>query len=372
MADKNELIRKIIELPPNVLKELLDIYASKEHIAAPTLNKGNIKFKIFELSSNIQRRIQAIKAFASPNSDDKKWVETVSELPKYAYGLTASHSDFVKRCEQIWSAKICGLNDVYKELVIRAFEYLQSSHSHPLLFVGSPGCGKTTAAMVFAEMLTLKSYFINAPSMNSGRGLFGESQSYKDPGCGGVVNAMLKTKSGNPVIIIDEIDKASYNSNGANLQNEALSLLDDSATNFTDNFLSFPINASYCPIILTANDIDCVSQPLIDRCHVIHFPTPSETDIINIVSEQTIPSVKKSLNIKGVEFPNELVYLLVSSMYQNGITSIRQYQTIVESLLSEAFLTALSSEKSCIISEADIRSILNKQSLNKNRTQIGF
>ena len=145
----------------------------------------------------------------------------------------------------------------------------------PMLLLGPPGIGKTHFARKLADLLGTGMSLVPMSSMTAGWLLSGSSSQWKGAKPGKVFEALVDGEYANPVIVVDEIDKAS-----ADAQYDPLgalySLLEhDTAQNFTDEFAEVAIDASQVIWITTANDERSIPEPILNRMNVFEIEPPS-------------------------------------------------------------------------------------------------
>lgn len=145
----------------------------------------------------------------------------------------------------------------------------------PMLLLGAPGIGKTHFAKKLAELLGTGMSLVPMSSMTAGWLLSGSSSQWKGAKPGKVFEALVDGQYANPVIVVDEIDKAS-----ADAQYDPLgalySLLEhDTAQNFTDEFAEVAIDASQVIWVTTANDERSIPEPILNRMNVFEIEPPS-------------------------------------------------------------------------------------------------
>ncbi|WP_213953201.1 AAA family ATPase [Variovorax sp. dw_954] len=146
----------------------------------------------------------------------------------------------------------------------------------PMLLLGPPGIGKTHFAKKLAELLGTGMSLVPMNSMTAGWLLSGSSSQWKGAKPGKVFETLVDGQYANPVMVVDEIDKA-----GADAQYDPLGALynlleHDTAHNFIDEFAEIPIDASQVIWITTANDERSIPEPILNRMNVfeIEVPTP--------------------------------------------------------------------------------------------------
>jgi ATP-dependent Lon protease len=145
----------------------------------------------------------------------------------------------------------------------------------PMLLLGAPGIGKTHFARKLAEMLGTGMNLVPMSSMTAGWLLSGASSQWKGAKPGKVFEALVDGQYANPVLVVDEIDKAS-----ADAQYDPLGALyglleHDTAESFIDEFTEVAIDASQVIWIMTANDERCIPEPILNRMNVFEIEAPS-------------------------------------------------------------------------------------------------
>ncbi|KQP17822.1 AAA family ATPase [Pseudorhodoferax sp. Leaf267] len=145
----------------------------------------------------------------------------------------------------------------------------------PMLLLGPPGIGKTHFARKLAELLGTGMNLLPMSSMTAGWLLSGASSQWKGAKPGKVFEALVDGQYANPVLVVDEIDKA-----GTDTQYDPLGALytlleHDTAQNFVDEFAEVAIDASQVIWITTANDERAIPEPILNRMNVFNIPAPT-------------------------------------------------------------------------------------------------
>jgi ATP-dependent Lon protease len=145
----------------------------------------------------------------------------------------------------------------------------------PMLLLGPPGIGKTHFARHLAELLGTGMSLVPMSSMTAGWLLSGASSQWKGAKPGKVFEALVDGQYANPVIVVDEIDKASADAQYDPLGSLYSLLEHDTAETFMDEFAEIAIDASQVIWIMTANDERCIPEPILNRLNVFEIDAPS-------------------------------------------------------------------------------------------------
>jgi len=174
----------------------------------------------------------------------------------------------------------------------------------PMLLLGEPGIGKTHFARKLSQLLGTGFGFVPMSSLTAGWVLSGASSQWKNAKPGKVFDTFLNGDYANPVIVVDELDKAScdgqYDPLGALYE-----LLEvQTATRFVDEFVELPIDASGAVWLATANDASRIPEPLVNRLTVYEIEPPDDTGSVRIA--RTIYGEVRNAHDWGRQFPESL------------------------------------------------------------------
>jgi ATP-dependent Lon protease len=301
-------------------------------------------------------------------------VETVKALPTKTSRFPDLDKDYLEYAQEYWKEQVSGLEDIYEKLLLHIVQYLRTGRTRPIIMVGAPGCGKTKVMLTLGEILEMPVHFANAVQMAKGNGLSGTPKTYVSSAPGEPVEAMVRHRRGNLIFAIDEIDKAAmYAGRGGDLQDELLNLTSDETAKYhKDNFLGFTVNTSHLFIIMTANDLDHISEPLKSRCDVIEFPEPTQEMIADIMVKHTVPKMLDTLKCReNVRVVDGALSEMVVTLFSSGLRDIRKYQSITENVINSAFLKSLLTASVVEVTFEELTRAADKQ-LNKGKRCIGF
>ncbi len=289
------------------LKE--ELKAIKNELGMPTDAKGSdyqrFKDKIdgFAFEGEIKEQVeQELEKFnlMDPNSSEfmvtRSWLDLICNLP---WKVTVSGDFDLKRAQDILETDHYGLEDVKDRII----EYLavrklkNDARGSILCLVGPPGVGKTSVGKSIAKALNKQFFRFSVGGMRDEAEIKGHRRTYVGALPGKIVQGLKIAKTRDPVFMIDEIDKmgASYQGDPSSALLEAL----DPEQNFSfrDHYLDLPFDISNVFFICTANTLDTVPRPLIDRMEIIQLSGYVDSEKLEIARNYLIP---KSLERNGI------------------------------------------------------------------------
>ncbi|MEN6476369.1 MAG: endopeptidase La, partial [Rectinema sp.] len=305
-AEINEKIEK--SQRDYFLKE--ELKAIKQELGMPTdarssdYNKFKERIESFgfegEVKEQVDQELEKFNLMDTSSSEymvTRNWLDLVSSLPWRS--RMASDFDLAKAQAQL-EADHYGLKDVKDRIV----EYLavrklkKDSKGSILCLVGPPGVGKTSVGRSIAKALNKEFFRFSVGGMRDEAEIKGHRRTYVGALPGKIVQGLKITKQRDPVFMIDEIDKmgVSYQGDPSSALLEAL----DPEQNFSfrDHYLDLPFDISNVVFICTANTLDSVPAPLIDRMEVIQLPGYVDSEKLEIARNYLIP---KSLAKNGIK-----------------------------------------------------------------------
>ena len=232
----------------------------------------------------------------------------------HEYGLLYNYLDFVTSLQwkkeepkeieldkamEVLDREHYGLKKVKKRIVeqLAVMSLNKSQSGSILLFVGAPGTGKTSIGKSIAEALGREYVRISLGGIRDEADIRGHRRTYIGAMPGRIMDGMKKAGTSNPVMVLDEIDKlaSSYNGDPASA---LLEVLDPEQNNtFTDHYMNVPYDLSDVLFVCTANSLDTIPGPLLDRMEVIRFTGYTALEKFSIAKDHLIPKAKKKAGI---------------------------------------------------------------------------
>ncbi|GIX60666.1 Lon protease family protein [Babesia caballi] len=231
------------------------------------------------------------------------------------WGKFTKDSRDIRNAQRVLDRHHYGLKDVKTRLM----EYMATSilkgkaNGKIICLAGPPGVGKTSIATSMAELLGRKLYRFSLGGLFDVAELRGHRRTYVGALPGKFVQALKYTGSMNPLIVLDEIDKLGRDARG-DPASALLEVLDPSQNdNFRDYYLDIPVDLSHVLFICTANAVDTIPAPLVDRMEIIHIPGYLPEEKLHIAKDYLIPQTLKSTGLtpEVVELPDVTIYSVI-------------------------------------------------------------
>jgi len=253
-----------------------------------------------EVKEKIEKEIVRFKNIGNNSSESavlRGYIETMLEMP---WDKTSKDSTDLKRSKEILDEDHYGMEKV-KERVLEflAVRTLTKKGSSPILcLVGPPGTGKTSIARSIAKSLNKKYVRICLGGVRDEAEIRGHRRTYVGAMPGRIAVGMKQAGVKNPLMLLDEIDKVSSDYKG-DTSSALLEVLDSEQNNrFQDHYVEIPLDLSEVLFIATANDVNTIPRPLLDRMELIEVSSYTENEKMHIAKEHLIAKQMEKNGLK--------------------------------------------------------------------------
>lgn len=321
------------------------------------------------------KRLRSISMATSEGNSIKTYLDWVLDIP---WGKYTRESLDIEKVEKILNEEHYGLEDV-KE---RILEYLSvkkisgSSKGPILCLVGPPGVGKTSIASSIAKAINRKYVRMSLGGMSDEAEIRGHRRTYVAAIPGRIIYGLKEAKSMNPLMLLDEIDKLSSNYKG-NPADALLEVLDSEQNKtFRDNFIELPTDLSKVLFITTANSLETIPRPLLDRMEVVEVSGYTYEEKFHIAKEHLIKKIFKqySLPMDKVNITDEAIKFIIDGYTRES--GVRDLERKLSSLIRKSMAYILKNKKEeILIDEAMVEELMGKRIFtfdkSKNEDKVG-
>ena len=259
-----------------------------------------------EVKEKIKKEIDRFKNISSSSSESavaRGYIETLLELP---WNKTSRDNKDLKNAEQILNADHYGLEKVKERMLeFLAVRNLTSKGESPIIcLVGPPGTGKTSIARSVAKALDKKYVRISLGGVRDEAEIRGHRRTYVGAMPGRIVNGLRSAGVKNPLMLLDEIDKMSSDYKG-DTASALLEVLDaEQNKKFRDHYVEIPIDLSEVLFIATANSVQDIPRPLLDRMELIEVTSYTENEKLHIAKEHLLARQMERNGIRPEQLAN--------------------------------------------------------------------
>ena len=258
------------------------------------------------------KKLQRMNPQVAEYSIQRNYLDLLLDLPWNEF----SKDNFnLKRAKKILNRDHYGLSDVKNRIIeqIAVLKLKEDLKSPILCFYGPPGVGKTSLGKSIAEALGREYVRISLGGLRDEAEIRGHRKTYIGAMPGRIIQSLKKVKTSNPVFILDEIDKLSVGSQG-DPSSAMLEVLDpEQNSDFYDNFLELGFDLSKVLFIATANNLNTIQPPLLDRMEIINISGYSMEEKVQIAKKYLLKKQIIEHGLKNHEFKlsTEIIKLII-------------------------------------------------------------
>jgi ATP-dependent Lon protease len=318
----------------------------------------------------VDRELKKLERVNSASPDyqvTRGWIEFVLELP---WNTTTEDNLDIKNARQILDEDHYEL----KEVKDRILEHLSVMKLNPnakspiLCLVGPPGVGKTSLGQSVARSLGRKFERMSLGGMHDEAELRGHRRTYIGAMAGRLIHAIRRAGTRNPVILLDEVDKLGRDFRG-DPAHALLEVLDpEQNKTFRDNYLDLDFDLSKVMFLCTANTLDTVPRPLLDRMEIIHLSGYSEAEKVQIAHRYIIQRqiAETGLKPEQIQFTDDGLKFIING-YTREAGLRRLERSIAKVIRKVALKIVEGNEPVVIIDEAQVVDLLGPELIQPER-----
>ena len=363
---RESMIRRQIELLNDELSEY-----NQDELSDVKRLEGKIEEAGFpkDVKDEIDR---VFNKFRQMGSDDHEYGSTLEYL-EFVTALSWKSEEEqeidIKKAKEILNKSHHGLKKpkerVTEQIAVMALK--KQNAGSIILFTGAPGTGKTSMGKAIAEALGRKYIRISLGGIKDEAEIRGHRRTYVGAMPGRIMESIKRSGVNNPVIVLDEIDKLGYGSFNGDPESALLEVLDpEQNVTFTDHYMNVPYDLSKVLFICTANSIDEMSEPLLDRMEIIELSGYTAEEKFHIAKEHLMSKsleetglLKKNIGISDTVLKN----IIANYTMEAGVRGLKKQ---IDKLMRQAAVKILEKEvDKVVIKKEDLPKLLgNKKALH--------
>ena len=308
------------------------------------INNLNFSGEIKESLDNELEKFRLLDPSSPEYTTSRNFLELVVQLP---WNDVPTEDYNLLKASKVLENDHYGLEDVKK----RIMEYLavrklkNDNKGSILLLVGPPGVGKTSIGHSIATAMNKPFYRFSVGGMNDEAEIKGHRRTYIGSMCGKIIQGLKITHTKSPVFMIDEIDKMGSSIHG-DPASALLEVLDpEQNVSFRDNYLDLPFDVSNVFFILTANTLDSIPSPLLDRAEIIQLSGYIDQEKIEIAKKYLIPKNLEKNGLKKNQVKYTKAALLTIAQEYAREAGVRNYEKNLDKIHRKLVTEVVSKEE---------------------------
>ena len=317
-----------------------------------------------EVKEKLQKEINRFKSSMNSPAESgviRTYIETLLEMP---WDKAAADNNDIEYAKQVLEEDHYGLEQV-KERILEflAVRTLTKKGNSPILcLAGPPGTGMTSIAKSLARALKKPYVRISLGGVRDEAEIRGHRKTYVGAMPGRIANGLRSAGVKNPVMLLDEIDKVSTDYKGDTFS-ALLEVLDsEQNSKFRDHYLEVPLDLSEVMFITTANTLQTIPRPLLDRMEVIEISSYTENEKLHIAMEHLIPKQLEKHGLSGEQltFSRHAIWKMARNYTKEA--GVRQLEREIGNICRKAAKEILTTDRGKIaVTDRNIHRFLGKE-----------
>ncbi|KAL9908821.1 lon protease homolog, mitochondrial isoform 4-T4 [Glossina fuscipes fuscipes] len=355
---------KVIKKELGIEKDDKDAIGEKYREKLKTKKVPSIVMTVIDEELN---KLNFLESHSSEFNVTRNYLDWLTSLP---WGVTSKENLDLEEATKILDNDHYGMDDIKK----RILEFIAVSHlkgttqGKILCFHGPPGVGKTSIARSIARALNREYFRFSVGGMTDVAEIKGHRRTYVGAMPGKLIQCLKKTKTENPLVLIDEVDKIGKGYQG-DPSSALLELLDpEQNANFLDHYLDVPVDLSHVLFICTANVIETIPEPLRDRMELIEMSGYVAEEKVAIARQYLIPQAMNECGIdkKHITISEDALNTLIRNYCRES--GVRNLQKQIEKVVRKvAFKIVKKEAEHYIIDNNNLTSFLGKHIFSSDR-----
>ncbi|XP_035895826.1 lon protease homolog, mitochondrial isoform X2 [Anopheles stephensi] len=312
-------------------------------------------------------KLNFLESHSSEFNVTRNYLDWLTTLP---WGVMSEENLDIDQASKILDEDHYGMDDIKKRILefIAVSQLKGTTQGKILCFHGPPGVGKTSIARSIAKALNREYFRFSVGGMTDVAEIKGHRRTYVGAMPGKLIQCLKKTKTENPLVLIDEVDKIGRGYQG-DPSSALLELLDpEQNVNFLDHYLDVPVDLSKVLFICTANVIDTIPEPLRDRMEMIDMSGYVAEEKMAIAKQYLIPQAKRDSGVedKHITITDDALNALIKSYCRES--GVRNLQKQIEKIVRKVAFKVVRKEADFTeVSSGNLSDLLGKPIFTHDR-----
>lgn len=301
------------------------------------LKKRKVPAPVMEVIQEEMDKLSALEPVSAEFSMLRNYLDWLTLIP---WGLYSKERHDLKQAETILQKDHYGLDEVKQRILelISVGKLSQGLKGSIVCLVGPPGVGKTSVGKSIARALNRKFFRFSVGGMRDEAEIKGHRRTYVGAMPGKLIQALKQAQTMNPVIMIDEVDKmgSSYHGDPASALLEVLD--PEQNRDFLDHYLDVRVDLSNVLFIVTANILDTIPEPLLDRMEIVRLSGYIQEEKVEIAKKYLVPRNRKQMGLtpSDVQFTTEALNTMINGYAREA--GVRSLENNIKKILRKVAL----------------------------------